>query len=66
MRSLELSRRHGAPAESRTAIDLAILLDGQGRSDSARPLLQPAFDKCADGSDTADLKAARRLLARLD
>jgi predicted ATPase len=67
MRSLELSRRHGAPAwELRTAIDLVILLDGQGRSDSARTLLQPAFDKFADGSDTADLKAARRLLARLD
>ena len=64
MRSLELSRRHGAPAgELRTAIDLAILRDGQGRSDSARTLLQPAFDKFADGSDR---RTTRRLLARLD
>jgi predicted ATPase len=67
MQSIEPSHRHGAPArELRTAIDLAILLDGQGRSDGARTLLQPAFDKFADGSDTADLKVARRLLARLD
>jgi predicted ATPase len=67
MQSLEPSRRRGAPArELRRAIDLAILLDGQGRSDGARTLLQPAFDKFADGSDTADLKVARRLLARLD
>jgi hypothetical protein len=67
MRSLELSRRQGAPAwELRTAIDVAILLEGRGRSDSARTLLQPAFDKFADGSDMAEPKAARRLLARLD
>jgi len=41
MRSLELSRRQGAQAwELRTAIDLAALLAGQGRSDNACSLLQ--------------------------
>jgi hypothetical protein len=67
MRSLELSRRQGARAwEFRTATDLATLLAGQGRPESARALLQPAFEQFVEGSDTADLKAAERLLATLD
>jgi predicted ATPase len=66
MRSLELSRRQGARAwELRTAIDLATLSAGQGRSESARALLQPVFEQFVEGSDTADLKAAERLLATL-
>ena len=64
MQSLELSRRQGARAwELRTAIDLAALLAGQGRSESARALLQPVFEQFVEGADTADLKAAERLLA---
>jgi predicted ATPase/DNA-binding winged helix-turn-helix (wHTH) protein len=67
MRSLELSRRQGARAGTlRTAIDLATLRVAQGRSDSARALLQPVFEPFAEGADTADLKDAERLLATLD
>jgi len=64
--SLELGRRQGARAwELRTAIDLAALLADRGRSSDARALLQPAFAQFEAGLDTADLKAAERLLARL-
>ncbi len=64
--SLELSRRQGARAwELRTAVDLAALLAVQGQSESARALLQPVFEQFVEGSDTADLKAAGRLLATL-
>ena len=50
---------------ARAAIDLAALLAGQGRSESARGFLLPVFEQFAEGSDTADLKAAERLLATL-
>jgi len=64
--SLELSRRQGARAwELRTAVDLAVLWADQGRSERSRALLQPVFEQFAKGSDTADLKAAERLLATL-
>ena len=66
MQSLELSRAHGSRAwELRTATDLAALWAGQGRSDDARALLLPAFEQFTEGSDTADLKAAERLLTTL-
>jgi predicted ATPase len=66
MGSLELSRRYGARAwELRAAIDLAALWSAQGRSERARALLQPVFQQFAVGSDTADLKAAERLLTTL-
>jgi hypothetical protein len=66
MQSLELSRRQSARAwELRTATDLAALLAGQGRSERARTLLEPIFEQFVEGSDTADLKAAERLLATL-
>jgi predicted ATPase len=65
-RSLELSRRQGARAwELCTATDLARLLSAQGRGQDARALLQPVFEQFTEGSDTADLKAAERLLATL-
>jgi predicted ATPase len=64
--SLELSRRQGARAwELRTAVDLAALWADQGRSERSRALLQPVFEQFPLGSDTADLKAAERLLATL-
>jgi predicted ATPase/DNA-binding winged helix-turn-helix (wHTH) protein len=67
MRSLELSRSQGARAwELRTGIDLAALLAGRGRRESARALLQPVFEQFAEGSDTADLNAAERLLGTLN
>ncbi|MGY4496931.1 putative ATPase [Bradyrhizobium sp. GM24.11] len=65
-RSLELSRRQGAQAwELRSAIDLAALFADQGRRDDARRLLQPIIERFAEGFETADLKAASRLLAEL-
>jgi predicted ATPase/DNA-binding winged helix-turn-helix (wHTH) protein len=64
--SLELSRRMGARAwELRTATDLATLRIAQGKSESARTLLEPAFQQFQEGFDTADLKAAEHLLSTL-
>ena len=64
--SLELSRRQGARAwELHTAIDLAALSAGQGRTERARGLLRPVFAQFVAGSDTPDLQAAERLLASL-
>ena len=66
MQSLELSRRQGARAwELRTAVDLATLLADQGRRENGRALLQPVFEQFAEGRDTADLKAAERVLSTL-
>ena len=65
-RSLELSRRQGAAGwELRTSIDLAALTADQGRPEDARALLMPVFSRFLEGSDTADVKAARDLLATL-
>jgi predicted ATPase/DNA-binding winged helix-turn-helix (wHTH) protein len=67
VRSLELSRRQGARAwELRAAVDLATLWAHEERIKSARALLQPVFDRFEEGSNTADLRAAERLLATLD
>lgn len=64
--SLELSRAHGSRAwELRTATDLAALWARQGRPDDAHALLLPVFEQFTEGLDTADLKAAARLLATL-
>jgi predicted ATPase len=66
VQSLELSRRQGARAwELRSAIDLAALWAGLGRSADARALLLPAFEQFTEGLDTADLAAAERLLTTL-
>jgi predicted ATPase/DNA-binding winged helix-turn-helix (wHTH) protein len=66
-KSLALSRHQGARAwELRTATDLAALWAGQGRSNEARDLLRPVFEQFTEGSDTADFKAAERLLATLN
>jgi predicted ATPase/DNA-binding winged helix-turn-helix (wHTH) protein len=65
-RSLESSRRRGAQAwELRTAVDLAALLAADGQSQNARAVLQPVFERFLEGSKTADLRAAQRLLATL-
>jgi predicted ATPase/DNA-binding winged helix-turn-helix (wHTH) protein len=64
--SLELSRRQGAMAwELRTSIDLAALKADQGRPHDARELLKPVFARFLKGSNTADVRAARDLLATL-
>jgi predicted ATPase/DNA-binding winged helix-turn-helix (wHTH) protein len=66
MQSLEWSQRQGARAwELRTATDLAALLASQGRPESGRAFLQPVFEQFTEGFDTADLKAAERVLASL-
>jgi predicted ATPase len=66
MQSLELSRRESARAwELRTAMDLAELLAGQQRRNDAKQLLQSAVEGFAEGSDTADIRAASRLLGTL-
>lgn len=65
-RSLELSRSQGARAwELRAAIDLAALLDGRGRRESARALLEPMCTWFAEGAYSADQRAAERLLGNL-
>lgn len=64
--SLELSRRQGAVAwELRTAIDLAELLAERRRGEEAGLLLRPVLDRFVEGSDTADIRAARQLLEAL-
>jgi hypothetical protein len=66
VQSLEVSRRQRARAlELRAATDLAALWAGRARANDARELLQPVFQKFVEGADTADLKAAERLLATL-
>jgi hypothetical protein len=66
MQSLALSRSQGARAwELRTATDLASYLVSQGRSAEGEALLQPLFEQFAEGSETADVKAAEYLLAKL-
>lgn len=63
MQSLELGRRNGAKAwELRAAIDLAEFLAERGRCEEAKRLLQSALEGFAEGSETADIKAAKRLL----
>ena len=64
--ALDWSRRLGAPAwELRTATDLAALWMGKGRFAAAEALLRPVFERSHEGVDTADVKAAGRLLAKL-
>lgn len=66
VRSLDLSRRHGARSwELRTAVDLAALQAAQGRVDSARAHLELALEPFVGSIDTADLTNAKRLLATL-
>ena len=65
-KSLDLSRNQGALGwELRAAIDLAALLAEQGKPENGRAVLQPVFERFAEGVDTADLTAARSLLSTL-
>jgi predicted ATPase/DNA-binding winged helix-turn-helix (wHTH) protein len=66
IRALDWSRRQGARSlELRATVDLAALWAGQGQQERARAVLQPIFESFVEGLDTADLKAAERLLAAL-
>jgi len=64
--SLDWSRRQAARAwELRTAVDLAALWAAEGQRQRARELLRPVFEQFTEGLDTADLLAAKQLLASL-
>jgi predicted ATPase/DNA-binding winged helix-turn-helix (wHTH) protein len=64
--ALEVARRQGALFwELRTAMSLARLKHDQARRNDARKILQPVHGKFTEGFDTADLRAANTLLARL-
>ncbi|WP_315802211.1 ATP-binding protein [Bradyrhizobium sp. SZCCHNS3002] len=64
--SLALSRSQGARGwELRAAHDLAVVLAGKGERRAAHQTLRPVFDRFEEGFDTADLIAAKRLLADL-
>jgi len=66
MKSLQLSRDQGARAwELRTATDLAALFARQRRPERGRAVLEPVFEQFTEGSGTADLRAAKRVLASL-
>ena len=49
----------------RAAISLARLRVSQNRAAEARELLAPVYQRFTEGFDTADLKAARSMLATL-
>jgi predicted ATPase/DNA-binding winged helix-turn-helix (wHTH) protein len=67
LQSLEWSRRQGARAwELRSATDLAALFASQGQSGRGRALLQPVLEQFTEGLETADLKAAAHMLAKLN
>ena len=62
--SLNWSRKQGARSwELRAAIDLAALWQRNGQADEARALLQPVAAHFVEGGETADVKAAKQLLA---
>lgn len=66
MQSLELSRSQGALGwELRTATDLAALLIGKGLRQPAKEILERTYGQFTEGFDTADLRAAERLLEQL-
>jgi predicted ATPase len=62
-RSLDLARLQGALSwELRCASSLARLWRDQARSDEARELLAPVYDRFTEGFATADLRAAKTLI----
>jgi tetratricopeptide (TPR) repeat protein len=65
--ALDWARRQAALAwELRAAMSLTRLMRDQGRSADAVRLLQPVYGRFTEGFDTADVKAARVLLGRLE
>ncbi len=64
--ALDWARRQGALSwELRCAMSLARLLRNLARSNEARELLAPVYDRFTEGFETADLKAAKALLSDL-
>jgi hypothetical protein len=65
-RSLDCARRQEAVSwELRTSMSLARLYQGQGRIIEARDALVPTYGRFKEGFQTADLKAAKALIAAL-
>ena len=65
--SLDWARQQGALSwELRAATSLARLLRDQDRVGEARDLLAPIYQRFTEGFGTADLQAAKRLLAELE
>jgi predicted ATPase len=65
-RALDVARHQGALSwELRSAMSLAQLWRGQQRVGRARKLLAPVYRRFTEGFGTADLVAARALLASL-
>jgi predicted ATPase/DNA-binding winged helix-turn-helix (wHTH) protein len=65
--ALDQAHRQGALSwELRAAIGLAKLWRTGGRTTEAKNLLSAVHDRFTEGFDTADLRAARALLAELD
>ena len=66
LRSLECARRQSATSwELRTAMALARLQAQRGDNDDARQTLATVYDRFTEGFATADLKAAKELLASM-
>jgi hypothetical protein len=64
--SIDIARRQNAKSwELRAATSLARLRRQQGRPQEAAALLAPVYGWFTEGFDTADLKAARTLLAEI-
>jgi predicted ATPase/DNA-binding winged helix-turn-helix (wHTH) protein len=62
--ALDVARQQGALFwELRAALSLARLRGRQGRPDDAKQILAPVYDRFTEGFETADLLAARALLA---
>jgi predicted ATPase len=64
--ALDWARRQGALAwELRTATSLAQLWHDEGRTEEAKELLAPIYNRYTEGFGTADLQAAKALLGDL-
>jgi len=64
--ALKVARAQGALFwELRSALSLSRLMIGEDRRKDARQLLLPAYEKLAEGFETADLREAKAILAQL-
>jgi predicted ATPase len=65
-KAIEIARRQNAKSlELRAALSLAKLWRQQGKRSEARQLLADIYNWFTEGFETADLKAARKLLSEL-